>query len=369
MAQQRPRLHRHRPPVIPPRYTLRQVVWAVVGFLLLISIFVVMTPSSSSRSSPSSSSIHTNASTADSHDKRSYRSRNDIPIDVIMSLDAILVLGGGVPESIDKPPIYVQRRCDDAVVVSTKYHDYHRSSRSSSSGHSHSGKKTKKGDHVWLPILCLSAGTAHLPQLIGPDGYPIWESTASANYILQKIQQQQDDSRGPSLPSDQVFVETTSYDTIGNAYFTRTSHTDINGWRNLLVITDEFHMDRTKLIFDWIFGAALGERSDKSSSKNDYKLTYLSTPNVGLSEQAITARTEREQSSAMNLRTKIIPNYSTLREIYTFITQEHSLYNAVALSKRGRGVDGTESVVDNKIKQSYGVAKRAGGGGESGSAS
>ena len=368
MAQQRPRLHRHRPPVVPPRYTLRQVVWAVVGFLLLISILVAMTtPSSSS----TSSSVHTDA---DGHGKRSYRSPNDIPLDLIMSLDAILVLGGGVPESIDKPPIYVQRRCDDAVVVSARYHDYHHlHHHSSSSSSSSSRKKTKKADDdAWLPILCLSAGTAHLPQLIGPDGYPIWESTASANYILRKTtQQQQDDgSRGLSLPSDHVFVETTSYDTIGNAYFTRTAHTDINGWRNLLVVTDEFHMDRTKLIFDWIFGAAHGGRSsDESSSLNDYKLTYLSTPNVGLSEQAVTARTEREQSSAMNLRTKIIPNYSSLHEIYTFITQEHSLYNAAALSKRGRGGGGTDSVVDIKIKQSYGVATGASGGGENGSAS
>ena len=35
-------------------------------------------------------------------------------------------------------------------------------------------------------------------------------------------------------------------DTIGNAYFLRATHTDPAGWRNLVVITNEFHMPRTR---------------------------------------------------------------------------------------------------------------------------
>ena len=73
-------------------------------------------------------------------------------------------------------------------------------------------------------------------------------------------------------PADRVFVETTSYDTISNAFFTRTTMTDIHAtnvdnardgemkteksWRNILVVTNEFHIHRTKAIFDWIFGAS-----------------------------------------------------------------------------------------------------------------
>ena len=43
-----------------------------------------------------------------------------------------------------------------------------------------------------------------------------------------------------------VFVETTSFDTIGNAFFARTDHCSLAGWKRLLVITSEFHMDRTR---------------------------------------------------------------------------------------------------------------------------
>ena len=145
--------------------------------------------------------------------------------DLPSQVDAILILGGGVPSALDEPPVYVQQRCDDAAAVIAKI--------------------------VPTPILCLSAGTAHLPQLMSADGRPIWEATSSAAYLAKAHGIQ-----------DQVYVETTSFvslrddlcclgfrffflthqtvckDTIGNAYFARTSHTDIVGWRRLLVVTN-----------------------------------------------------------------------------------------------------------------------------------
>jgi len=69
----------------------------------------------------------------------------------LTSLDAILVLGGGVPRSPKEPPIYVQRRCDVVAKLFSAI------------------KKEKSGKS--LPnIICLSAGTAHLPQYILPSG-------------------------------------------------------------------------------------------------------------------------------------------------------------------------------------------------------
>jgi uncharacterized SAM-binding protein YcdF (DUF218 family) len=83
-------------------------------------------------------------------------------------------------------------------------------------------------NHYQLPILCLSAGSAHVPQLMSADGLPIRESTSSAAYL----------KKAHGMESN-VYVETTSYDTIGNAFYARTSHTDVNGWRRLLIVTNE----------------------------------------------------------------------------------------------------------------------------------
>jgi hypothetical protein len=75
------------------------------------------------------------------------------------SLDAILLLGGGVPLSPNEPPVYVQRRCDVVAQLLNMV-------KESVNQHMH--------DVVMkLPsVVCLSAGTAHLPQFITLDGLP-----------------------------------------------------------------------------------------------------------------------------------------------------------------------------------------------------
>lgn len=244
-----------------------------------------------------------------------------IPASVLVRLDAIVVLGGGKPLSVEEPPVYAQRRCDDAVAVV---------------------EKRKKMQHLsnrrGIPILCLSAGTAHVPQYMSEDGLPVWEATASAAYLLSK--------HSSAVSPDDVYVETTSYDTIGNAYFARTSHTDVAGWRRLLVITNEFHMVRSKAIFDWVF--ELPRTGTKGTS--GYELHYLSSPNVGLSDEALKARKEREMSSLTSVR-KMAKTMRSLPDVWKFLTSKHDLYTAPALVKRAKAKTSNAS---DLVKKSYG---------------
>ena len=144
-----------------------------------------------------------------------------VPLDIARSLDAILVLGGGAPSSISSPPEYVKCRCEAAAKIVLTVME-------SASDQDHTNDLLSST--LQPAILCLSAGTAHLPQLLSKDGLPIWESTASASYILQNY---------PAITPSRVFAETTSYDTISNAFFARTSFTDIVGWKRLLIVTNE----------------------------------------------------------------------------------------------------------------------------------
>ena len=66
---------------------------------------------------------------------------------LIPTVDAILVLGGGVPGSYNDPPIFVKERCDAAAI-------FFRRMRSEAENPSKAPA-----------ILTLSAGTAHMPQL------------------------------------------------------------------------------------------------------------------------------------------------------------------------------------------------------------
>ena len=104
--------------------------------------------------------------------------------------DCIIVLGGGVPLGPRKQLPFVANRCEAARRV-----------------------WASAPDSCKPKILCLSAGTAHCPQLMCANGLPIWEATVSAAVLIDS-----------GVPSEDVVVETTSYDTIGNARCQRALH-------------------------------------------------------------------------------------------------------------------------------------------------
>ncbi|MGK3752762.1 MAG: uncharacterized SAM-binding protein YcdF (DUF218 family) [Bacillariaceae sp.] len=267
-----------------------------------------------------------------------YNSPNEIPVDIINKLDVILVLGGGKPKSIHHPPLYVEKRCDDAIEIISRR-------RRKTSGDSDISSNIRNRDtdiNNELAILCLSAGTAHLSQLLSLDGLPIWESTACASYIISKMKE--DNNSNNSYP--EIYVETTSYDTIGNAFYARTSHTDImKNWNNLLIITNEFHMERTQKIFNWIYSI--------DNEGSNYELYFLQSPNIGLSSEAITARKQRERQSLVHID-QLVKEKTTLQQVYQFLTNEHSLYTAQKLINRG-ALDVEEEVVKDNVKLSYGM--------------
>jgi uncharacterized SAM-binding protein YcdF (DUF218 family) len=324
MARQR--RARRTPPVAPPKFSLNVLTWLVIAFFVMIAFFFLLPKS--------------DPSTKQSKIRNLYSTPQDIPDALIQSFDAILVLGGGVPTSIDHPPLYVERRCDDAIQVFQRRQQLPFLTKKKQQRSNQRELVNATND---LSILCLSAGTAHVPQLLGKDGLPVWESTACASYL----------ATNGNIPASNLFVETTSYDTIGNAFYTRTTHTDINGWRRLLIITNEFHMDRTQAIFDWIFGLPAVASSNKK--QQPYQLFYLQSPNVGLSEEAIVARQEREAASAQTVRDVLKPQYKTLPDVYRFLTQDHSLYTAHKLVSRGRGETQDDGGgASEQVKKSYG---------------
>jgi len=260
-----------------------------------------------------------------------FTTPGEISDEIVQSLDAIFVLGGGVPLKFNSPPTYVKGRCDAAAQL------YIRCAQLAKGG---------KGDQT-PAILTLSAGTAHMPQLLSSDGLPVWESTASAAYMMDRYPTDQ-------IPPSKIFAETTSYDTISNAFFSRISFADVWGWKRILIVTTEFHMARSKAIFDWIYGTKPINANDIGGNK--YELYYLSTPNDGLSQEALEVRRQHEAKGQKTVQTKLSKQYTTLPEVLGFLTSNHDFFSASKLVERA-STTAASNVFDPRsmaLKLSYG---------------
>ena len=164
--------------------------------------------------------------------------------------------------------------------------------------------------HEGAPIICLSGGTLHRPMPLDANGHPIFEAVAGARYLL---------SRG--IAPDRIFTETASWDTVGNAFFARLIHTDPRGWRRLMVVTSDFHLQRVTAIFRWVFslGPDLG-----------YELSFEGTPDSGIAAGDLEARRRHEQAG-IDAAGRI--EVQTLAELHQWMYERHGAYRADATGK------------------------------------
>lgn len=68
------------------------------------------------------------------------------------------------------------------------------------------------------------------------------EAKAMIEYLSEK-----------GIPKEKLILEDKSRDTIGNAYFVK-GILKKNGWKKIIIVTSDFHIDRTKYIFKKVFG-------------------------------------------------------------------------------------------------------------------
>ena len=170
-------------------------------------------------------------------------------------------------------------------------------------------------------FLVLSGGTTHKPPVLDEHGYPIYEADSAAAYLMSL-----------GVPSKDIWKETSSYDTIGNAYFCRmmTEHTHL---RFLLVITSDFHAERTKEIFDFVF-------SLPPVNNAPYTLRYLPLSHT---TEDMDARVKREQESLASFN-ELKKQFRTFAEFHKWMLTEHKAYAPRKLGEpRGDALDAAVS--------------------------
>ena len=161
-------------------------------------------------------------------------------------------------------------------------------------------------------IITLSGGTVHKPPPIDRDGYPIFESSKAAEFLMES-----------GIHPRRILTETSSYDTLGNAYFARVLFSDPLSLVRCHIITSDFHLPRTEAIFRWVYSL--------TPARLEYELSFESTPDIGLPAPALKARRTRENLSLENLDQNI-QNIRSLAGFQHWLYTEHTAY-AVSGSK------------------------------------
>jgi uncharacterized SAM-binding protein YcdF (DUF218 family) len=192
--------------------------------------------------------------------------------------DAILIPGGGVREG-GVIPSWVQRRFDRAICI-------------------------QKGEY----LVALSAGTTHRPPPSDNNGFPIFESVAGARYLMDA-----------GIPPEQILTETQSYDTIGNAFFSRVVHADPLGLRRLLIITSEFHLPRTEAVFRWVYGL--------EPKALPYDLHFEGVADPSMDPEVMREREGRERKS-LSETADLARRMTRLTEFHQWLFTRHKAYSA-----------------------------------------
>ena len=207
----------------------------------------------------------------------------------IMDIEVLLILAGGLTED-GKNHSFVQERLDLGISI----YNY------------------KKEKNEGLKIICLGGGTYHKSPILNKDGFVIHESTACSQYLIENGIEWQD-----------IIKEWGSYDTIANAYFALTNFVLPTRWIKFGIITSDFHMKRSKFLFDWIF----------SFSKRDLTLVYFQVKSKHNNENKkdfldkINLRYEKEEKSLQNM-IKLKERIKNLDDFFNWFYLEHKAYHS-----------------------------------------
>jgi hypothetical protein len=204
--------------------------------------------------------------------------------------DAILILGNGLREG-GILPSWVQRHLDRAIELT-------------------------RGEY----LIAVSAGTTHRPPPLDARGFPIFEAVAAAAYLMER-----------GIPAHRILTETNSYDTIGNAFFSRAIHVEPRRMRRLLVIASEFHAARAEAVFRWVYGL--------EPRPVEYELAFEAVPDSGMDALVLLARRERERQR-LDTVADLARRITTMPDLHRWLFSEHEAYNAARTGFADRRVTG-----------------------------
>ena len=205
----------------------------------------------------------------------------------------LVILGGGV-DICGELPSWTKQRCNLAI-------EYFNENKNLEN----------------MVFIATSAGTYHYPTPRDKNNFTIYECDLIVKYLVQN-----------GIDEEIIFREWTSYDTIGNAYYVRVLLTDIQNWYNLTVFTSEFHFERSKTIFDFIFSLNKDELLEGVQRK--YNINYIISDDSNLEKDKLSKRICKEKESNKNfIKYMKTFNVKDLKSFHNWLYNEHTCYKSI----------------------------------------
>lgn len=197
--------------------------------------------------------------------------------------NAIIILSGGLKND-GKLPSFVKNRIDKALELKTEQ-DF---------------------------IITATRTTVYKAPPKNKMGYPLDDAVVYAKELLRK-----------GVKREHLRIENCSMETLGSAYFLRVLHVEPLKIKKITIITSEFHMPRTKCVFDWIF--SLPTDDNKTPAKKNISIHYIGTKNIGINKKDLSERIIKENQGIerINLLKNKIRNISDFNQ---WLFEEHAAY-------------------------------------------
>jgi hypothetical protein len=175
-----------------------------------------------------------------------------------------------------------------------------------------------------VPILCASGESAHAPHYRDSEGYTVYESSSMADCLIQQ-----------GVAARNIFREWQSGDTIGNAVFLRSILADPLSISRLIVITSDFHIERSCAIFRWIFQLPSASRCLRGTQA---QIACIGVRHSFPSDQAdiALARRDKEKGALQRLQ-GTMKRFRDFEEVMLWLLREHGMYSAAVKPERLRG--------------------------------
>ena len=221
----------------------------------------------------------------------------------ITGVQAIAVLGGGpADQSTGEMPSWSKERCYRAAALHL----------------------CMQKNEYELPMLCASGESAHAPHYRDSEGYTVYESSSMAQCLMQR-----------GVAARNIYREWQSGDTVGNAVFVRSILADPLSISRLLVITSDFHIERSCAIFRWVFQLPSATRCLRGTQAQIGCLGVHHSFPPAQADIAV-ARRDKEKAALERLQ-GAMRRVRDFEEVMMWLLREHGMYAVSVKPERLQG--------------------------------